>query len=120
MFLPSIPVFARSLPLLARRVTSSSMAPFPGNCWTRVEPGNGTPPFSVYNKPVIKPDNDERDYRVIQLQNGLQAVLIHDAETDKAAASMDVAVGHLSDPDDMPGLAHFCEHLLFMVSPAGL
>lgn len=22
--------------------------------------------------------------------------------------------GHLSDPDDFPGLAHFCEHMLFL------
>ncbi|KAJ7112437.1 Metalloenzyme, LuxS/M16 peptidase-like protein [Mycena crocata] len=41
-------------------------------------------------------------------------MLVHDAKADKAAASLDVAVGHLHDPDDMPGLAHFCEHLLFM------
>lgn len=27
---------------------------------------------------------------------------------------MDVKVGHLSDPEDIPGLAHFCEHLMFM------
>lgn len=27
---------------------------------------------------------------------------------------MDVRVGHLSDPEDFQGLAHFCEHLLFM------
>lgn len=82
--------------------------------WKRIEPANQVPPFSVYTNPIKKPHNDQRDYRVIQLDNGLQAVLVHDAETDKAAASLDVAVGHLRDPDDMPGLAHFCEHLLFM------
>ncbi|WVQ77548.1 hypothetical protein IAR50_007235 [Cryptococcus sp. DSM 104548] len=27
---------------------------------------------------------------------------------------MDVGVGHLSDPDDLPGGAHFCEHHLFL------
>ncbi|KAM5532097.1 hypothetical protein V8D89_014261 [Ganoderma adspersum] len=41
-------------------------------------------------------------------------MLVHHAKADKSAASLDVAVGHLYDPDDMPGLAHFCEHLLFM------
>ncbi|KAK2466811.1 hypothetical protein APHAL10511_001069 [Amanita phalloides] len=80
--------------------------------WTRV------PPFTVYNHPVNKSDNDQRQYRIIQLDNGLQATLVHDADTDKAAASLDVAVGHLSDPADMPGLAHFCEHLLFMGTEA--
>lgn len=37
-----------------------------------------------------------------------------DPTTDKSAASLDVRVGHLSDPDKFPGLAHFLEHMLFM------
>ncbi|KAG6833674.1 hypothetical protein H0H87_002870 [Tephrocybe sp. NHM501043] len=81
--------------------------------WRRVSSGPA-PPFSIFNKPIQKSEQDDRDYRLIQLDNGLQATLIHDANADKAAASLDVAVGHLYDPDDMPGLAHFCEHLLFM------
>ena len=31
-----------------------------------------------------------------------------------AAAAMDVQVGHMSDPEELPGLAHFCEHMLFL------
>ena len=31
-----------------------------------------------------------------------------------ATAAMDVYVGDMSNPDDIPGLAHFCEHMLFM------
>lgn len=27
---------------------------------------------------------------------------------------MDVNIGSMADPDDVPGLAHFLEHLLFM------
>ncbi|KIY63428.1 insulin-degrading enzyme [Cylindrobasidium torrendii FP15055 ss-10] len=83
--------------------------------WIHIAPKtNGVPPFSVFSKPLVKSQQDEREYRIIRLQNGLEATLIHDPKADKAAASLDVAVGHLSDPDDMPGLAHFCEHLLFM------
>lgn len=48
------------------------------------------------------------------LENGLEAMIVSDPKTDKAAAAMDVKVGHLSDPEDLPGLAHFCEHLMFM------
>lgn len=48
------------------------------------------------------------------LENGMEALLISDAKTDKASASMEVRVGHLSDPEDLQGLAHFCEHLMFM------
>ena len=33
---------------------------------------------------------------------------------DKAAAAIEIRAGHFSDPDDMPGLAHFAEHMLFL------
>ncbi|KAL4740538.1 Metalloenzyme, LuxS/M16 peptidase-like protein [Aspergillus similis] len=61
-----------------------------------------------------KPSLDDRSYRVIQLPNKLEALLVHDPETDKAAAAMDVHVGSFSDPEDLQGLAHGLEHMLFM------
>lgn len=61
-----------------------------------------------------KPLLDNRSYRVIELPNKLEALLIHDPDTDKASAAMDVNVGSLSDPEDMQGMAHAVEHLLFM------
>lgn len=67
--------------------------------WKRVVPANSEiPPFSVFTKPIVKSQQDDRDYRIIRLDNGLEATLVHDAKADKAAASLDVAVGHLSDP----------------------
>ena len=60
------------------------------------------------------PALDDRSYRVIRLPNKLEALLVHDPETDKASASVSVDVGSLSDADDMPGMAHAVEHLLFM------
>nr|OQO25547.1 hypothetical protein B0A51_06866 [Rachicladosporium sp. CCFEE 5018] len=57
---------------------------------------------------------DDRQYRVIKLPNQLEALLIHDADTDKASAAMDVNVGSFSDSADMPGIAHAVEHALFM------
>ncbi|KAI4209130.1 MAG: hypothetical protein LQ351_007911 [Letrouitia transgressa] len=60
------------------------------------------------------PALDDRSYRVIQLPNKLEALLVHDPETDKASASVNVNVGSFSDADDMPGMAHAVEHLLFM------
>jgi hypothetical protein len=56
------------------------------------------PPHWVYTKPIQKSQQDDREYRLIRLDNGLQAMLVHDATADKAAASLDVAVGHLHDP----------------------
>jgi secreted Zn-dependent insulinase-like peptidase len=50
----------------------------------------------------------------VELENELMCLLVCDKETDKAGAAMDVAVGHFSDPDELPGLAHFNEHMLFL------
>jgi len=61
-----------------------------------------------------KPLLDNRTYRVVRLPNDLEALLIHDPDTDKASAAMDVNIGSFSDADDMPGMAHAVEHLLFM------
>lgn len=61
-----------------------------------------------------KPLLDNRSYRVIQLPNQLEITLVHDSDTGKAAAAMDVNVGSLSDPEDLPGTAHAVEHLCFM------
>ena len=63
---------------------------------------------------VRKGDTDPRAYQFSVLENGLQILLISDPNTDKAAAAMDVRVGHFSDPDNIPGLSHLLEHMLFL------
>ncbi|PJF18726.1 hypothetical protein PSACC_01469 [Paramicrosporidium saccamoebae] len=63
---------------------------------------------------VVKSDQDKCDYRFLTLENGLQALLISEPGLDKASAALDVHVGNFYDPEDIPGLAHFLEHLLFM------
>ncbi|GAB2717370.1 insulinase family protein [Halomonas garicola] len=63
--------------------------------------------------PITSPF-DSRDYRVLTLENGLTALLVSDPEADKAAASMNVSVGSAQDPDDLQGLAHLLEHMLFL------
>ncbi|KAK9470594.1 Metalloenzyme, LuxS/M16 peptidase-like protein [Dipodascopsis tothii] len=70
--------------------------------------------FRVVASAIEKPELDDREYRVIELGNKLEALLIHDPTTDKASAALDVNVGSFADPDELAGLAHFCEHLLFM------
>ncbi|KAI8388880.1 Metalloenzyme, LuxS/M16 peptidase-like protein [Radiomyces spectabilis] len=71
--------------------------------------------YWTFTSTLEKSDNDDRDYRLIKLAtNDLQVLLVHDKDTDKSSAALDVHVGHLSDPEDLQGLAHFCEHLLFM------
>ena len=61
-----------------------------------------------------KPIVGDRSYRVIRLPNRLEALLVHDPNTDKASAALNVNVGNVSDDDDMPGMAHAVEHALFM------
>ncbi|EUC29549.1 hypothetical protein COCCADRAFT_8266 [Bipolaris zeicola 26-R-13] len=61
-----------------------------------------------------RPQLDDRSYRIVTLPNQLEVLLIHEAETDKASAALDVNVGSFSDAPDMPGIAHAVEHLLFM------
>jgi insulysin len=41
-------------------------------------------------------------------------LLASDPKADQAAAALNVRVGHFSDPENIPGLAHFCEHMLFL------
>lgn len=71
-------------------------------------------PYALFTKDLERSLLDDRQYRIICLANGLEALVIHDPTADKGSAAMDVRVGHLSDPKDFQGLAHFCEHLLFM------
>lgn len=75
-----------------------------------------TSKYKNLTETFTKPDLDDRSYRFIQLPNNLKALLIQDPNTDKAAAALDVNIGAFEDPEELPGLAHFCEHLLFMGS----
>ncbi|WP_299177961.1 insulinase family protein [uncultured Neptuniibacter sp.] len=58
--------------------------------------------------------NDPKLYRSLTLDNQLRVLLISSPESDKAAASMNVAIGSSANPKDRPGLAHFLEHMLFL------
>lgn len=71
------------------------------------------PPPTAPAQPVASP-NDERVYRHLVLDNGLQVVLVSDADTEKAAAALDVHVGSAQNPPQRAGLAHFLEHMLFL------
>lgn len=80
------------------------------------ETGNHSRPGGVERlaSKLEKPLLDNRTYRVIRLPNQLEVLIIHDADTDKASAAMDVNVGSFSDDAELPGMAHAVEHLLFM------
>jgi len=64
---------------------------------------------------IEKPETHRnRTYQHITLENGLQAVLASDPTCDKASGALCVGVGRLHEPKALPGLAHFCEHMLFL------
>ncbi|KAL7566713.1 hypothetical protein ACA910_017769 [Epithemia clementina (nom. ined.)] len=65
---------------------------------------------------VEKGKADWRTYRCVQLDNGVTVCLVHDKESKTTAAAATVKVGAGSDPRSMPGLAHFCEHMVFLGS----
>jgi insulysin len=66
------------------------------------------------NLPFLSSDLKERKIAKIELPNGLQVLLISDAKADKSAAVVAVGSGSWCDPTEYPGMAHFCEHMLFM------
>ena len=57
---------------------------------------------------------DNRQYMVMALSNGLRVLLISDPNSNISAAAMDIPAGSFNDPRDYEGLAHFCEHMLFI------
>ncbi|KAK2490270.1 hypothetical protein MC885_013819 [Smutsia gigantea] len=63
---------------------------------------------------IIKSPEDKREYRGLELANGIKVLLISDPTTDKSSAALDVHIGSLSDPLNIAGLSHFCEHMLFL------
>ena len=57
---------------------------------------------------------DETETKTFILDNGLKVILVSNPKYNISAASMNVKVGSLSDPEDAQGLAHFLEHMLFL------
>ncbi len=66
------------------------------------------------NLQILSPDLQNREMAKIALPNGLQILLISDPGADQSAASLSVETGSWCDPSESPGMAHFCEHMLFM------
>lgn len=105
----------------------------------KTAPAAPLPHICTVGPEIIKSPHDKRRYRQIKLSNDLHCLLIaepnakpksskrdnvndtddtaattQDSDQQPAIAAMSVKVGHFSDTDAVKGLAHFCEHLLFM------
>ncbi|KAG5520150.1 hypothetical protein PMAC_001226 [Pneumocystis sp. 'macacae'] len=69
----------------------------------------------VLQEDFIKAHVDRASYRLIRLEkNGIEILLVSDPNSNKAGASVNVGAGSLHDPENFPGIAHFCEHLVFL------
>ena len=74
---------------------------------------NGFQQETIY-KNIEKSKSDKFDCLIKILPNGLKALLVSDPEAEQSSASLGVNIGSLTDLPNEMGLAHFCEHLLFM------
>ena len=109
----------RRLLLLSLLASSTStISPMRAGAISTSSPSSSIPPTTSSTNSVvriIKPPLDERSYTTFILPtNNLRILLCSDPTTTSAAASMSVHVGACSDPVEIPGLAHFCEHMLFL------
>lgn len=57
---------------------------------------------------------ESRETRTLTLENGLDVLLISDPDVHRSATALSVGVGHLFDPKEKMGLAHYLEHMLFL------
>merc|ERR1719379_513944 len=66
------------------------------------------------SKITNKPPLDKRNYEYAKFTNGLEVVAVQDADTVSSGFSVAVEAGSYMDPKELQGLAHFCEHMLFL------
>ncbi len=62
----------------------------------------------------LSSDLKTRKIGKIALDNGMQILLISDPKADLSSTVVSVGAGSWNDPLEYPGMAHFCEHMLFM------
>lgn len=106
----------RVLGLYTKRLRSSLIQLFPFTQKHNVSSMKSAYTILADDSAIEKSLLDDRSYRFFKLEsNNLHVLVINDPTTDRAAASLDVNVGSFADKKyTVPGLAHFCEHLLFM------
>lgn len=105
----------RHLVLSLLATVSASSVPFAADATASNVDESSPPPASTTELiKLLKPPLDQREYETYELPNGLKVLLCSDPTSTSAAVGMNVHVGACSDPVEIPGLAHFCEHMLFL------
>ncbi|MBC8948141.1 pitrilysin [Xenorhabdus sp. TS4] len=73
-------------------------------------------PWQPLPDTIHKSDRDPRQYKAIKLQNGMTVLLVSDEKAIKSLAAASLPVGHMENPDNQLGLAHYLEHMVLMGS----
>lgn len=72
--------------------------------------------YIVYDN-VYKLKHDKFNYLIKDVEkNKLKIFFIEDKESQISSATMYVNIGHIHNPSNIPGMAHYLEHMLFMGS----
>ncbi|KAI5961852.1 AXL1 [Candida pseudojiufengensis] len=66
---------------------------------------------SNFKKPLACSSNG---YKLLKLKNNITTLLISDPNSTSTSASICCGAGSFQDPANLPGMAHFVEHMLFM------
>jgi insulysin len=61
-----------------------------------------------------KAKGDPREYKMVVLANGVKLLAIQDKTAQQAAFATSVTAGQFYDPPEFLGLAHLCEHAVFL------
>lgn len=72
--------------------------------------------FRYLDTQIRKAPTDEAEYKAIQLDNGMEVLLISDPKANKSLFSVGISVGSMEDPLTQQGLAHYLEHMILMGS----
>ncbi|BET98240.1 pitrilysin [Xenorhabdus taiwanensis] len=73
-------------------------------------------PWQPLPDTIHKSERDPRQYKAIKLQNGMTVLLVSDEKAIKSLAAVSLPVGHMENPDNQLGLAHYLEHMVLMGS----
>ncbi|MBI6548870.1 pitrilysin [Xenorhabdus lircayensis] len=73
-------------------------------------------PWQPLSDTIHKSDRDPRQYKAIQLENGMTVLLVSDEKAIKSLTAVSIPVGHMENPDNQLGLAHYLEHMVLMGS----
>lgn len=65
---------------------------------------------------IYKSINDTHKYSMTKTANNLKIFFIDDPKAHVSGAVMYVDVGHIHNPENLDGMAHYLEHMLFMGS----